>query len=111
MRKFALLMVFTVLVSALAYAPALATNKIWYGSVEHVSTNNIKVQNPNGNVTLSFLLVPKFKQIFSDDGKTTVQMAKLKNGMWVKVYYDQNLLGARHADKIIILKSRTEIKS
>jgi hypothetical protein len=51
------------------------------------------------------LVVPKFKQIFSDDGKTTYQMASLKPGTWVTVYYDQDLMGARHADKIIILST------
>lgn len=91
--------------------PALADTHVCSGKVVHVSTENIKVQNPIGRVTLSFLVVPKFKQVFSDDGSTTEQMAMIKPGTWVKVYYDQDLLGARHADKIIILKNGAEIKS
>ena len=59
------------------------------GLVDHVSSNNIKVINPKTHESLSFLLVPHFKQIFSGDGKTTVQMADLRKGDFVKVYYDQ----------------------
>ena len=90
---------------------AHATTNTWSGRVDHVSTQNIKVYNPTAKQTLSFLLVPKFKQVFSDDGKTTIQMAMIKPGMWVKVYYDQKGLGARHADKIVELKNGAAIKS
>jgi hypothetical protein len=83
--------------------PAAAVNKIWTGYVVHVSTDNIKVINTQGTQTLSFLILPKFNQLFSDDGKNTYQMDKVKRNYLVKVYFDQNLLGARHADKIYIL--------
>jgi hypothetical protein len=83
--------------------PAAAVDKIWSGYVVHVSSDNIKVINVAGTQTLSFLVVPHFKQIFSADGKTTYQMASVKHNALVKVYYDQNLLGQRHADKIIVL--------
>ncbi len=99
------------LAMGLSGKPALAVNKVWTGRVLHVSTDNIKVVNPKGHVTLSFLIVPRFKQIFSSDGKTTYQMADIKPGMWVTIYYDQNALGARHADKIILLKNGKVIKS
>jgi len=93
--------------SALASAPspAKADTNYWVGYVVHVSTENIKVENKAKTQTLSFLLVPKFKQVFSDDGKTTYQMAQVKPGMTVRVVYDQDLLGARHADKIFILNA------
>jgi hypothetical protein len=96
---------------ALAPTPAQADLNIWTGKVVHVSTTNIKIHNTDGNVTLSFLLVPHFKQVFSDDGKTTQQMATLKPGTWVTIYYDQDLLGARHADKIIVLKTGQKMGS
>lgn len=83
--------------------PAAAVDKIWIGYVVHVSMNNIKVINTEGTKTLSFLIVPKFKQVFSPDGKTTYQMAQIKRNMLVKVYYDQGLLGQAHADKIFVL--------
>lgn len=86
--------------------PAVADTNYWTGYVVHVSTTNIKVENKAMTQTLSFLLVPKFKQLFSDDGKTTYQMASLVPGMIVKVVYDQDLLGARHADKIYVLDAR-----
>lgn len=73
------------------------------GLVSHISTNNIKVTDPKNHETLSFLLVPHFKQVFSGNGKTTAQMAALHEGQYVKVYYDQKFLGQRHADRIYIL--------
>ncbi len=81
-------------------APAVKLG-VFEGNVVHVSTDNIKVKN--SSQTLSFLLLPHFNRIFSSDGKTTVQMSKLKPGTLVKVYYDQKALGARHADHIVML--------
>lgn len=92
------------LLSAVLATPMDAQAKppnTWIGRVSHVSTENIKVVDRTGH-ELSFLLVPKFKQIFSADGKTTYQMAEIKPGMNVKIYYSQKV-GLRHADKIIIL--------
>ena len=90
---------------ALAVAsPALAKdNSTFYGRIVHVSSNNIKVQSKSGQ-TLSFLILPKWKNIWSDDGKTTYQMSFLHEGTPVEVLYDQSALGARHADKIIVLR-------
>lgn len=86
--------------------PALATrtHSTFYGRVDHVSTNNIKVTDPRSGQSLSFLLLPKFKQVFSGDGKTTYTMSYLHKGTPVEVVYDQTALGARHADKIIVLR-------
>lgn len=96
--------IFTALVVALLAAvttlPALADT--FYGYVEHVSTENIKVYDPRTEQTKSFLLVPKFDQVFQFDGKTTYQMKRLRPGTFVKVIYDQHALGARHADKIVL---------
>jgi len=90
--------------------PAAAVDKIWVGYVVHVSINNIKVVNFEETQSLSFLILPKFKSVFSADGKTTYQMAQIKRNMLVKVYYDQNLLGQRHADKIYVLSAIGEVK-
>jgi hypothetical protein len=95
---------FVVPLGAQAKAPAT-----WIGRVDHVSTQNIKVTDSTGH-TQSFLLVPRFNQVFSDEGKTTAQMTQIKPGMWVKIFYDQKLIGARHADKIWILRGRHAVK-
>ena len=106
MRSFlALAAVAMVAASLLSSSPAQAAakNSYWIGKITHVSTTNIKVVDKSGK-ELSFLLLPKFKNIWSDDGKTTYQTAFLKNGQKVEVIYDQRALGARHADKIIVLR-------
>ncbi|MBV9149294.1 MAG: hypothetical protein JO024_05485 [Candidatus Eremiobacteraeota bacterium] len=79
---------------------------VFYGITVHVSTNNIKVHDPKSGQTLAFTVTPKFKDVFSQDGKTTYQMNAIRAGQYVKVYYDQHFLGLRHADKIYILTSR-----
>src|SRR5690349_7553959 len=93
-RRMALsLLASAALLAIIRPTPAAAIDKIWVGYVVHVSVNNIKVINSEGTQTLSFLILPKFKNVFSADGKTTYQMAQIKRNMLVKVYYDQNLLG------------------
>jgi hypothetical protein len=90
-------------------APAMTTS-VFEGNIVHISSNNIKVKNEKQ--TLSFLLVPKFDQVFSGDGKTTYQMAKLHAGQLVKVYYDQKAMGIRHADRILVLtRSEKPVKT
>jgi len=93
--------------AAVVLAPlaSRADMNYWTGYVVHVSTANIKVEDKPKRQTISFLVVPKFKQVFSDDGKTTYQMAQIKPGMIVKIVYDQDALGARHADRIYILNT------
>ncbi|HVA38400.1 MAG TPA: hypothetical protein VNJ51_12400 [Candidatus Dormibacteraeota bacterium] len=92
------------LIAALAAAgrPAAAAGLTWPGYIVHVSTENIKVYDPDAHKTRSFLILPKFKNIWSKDGKTTYQMAQLKPHMWVVVDYDTNALGIRHADRIVV---------
>ena len=92
------------------FAPtkAAADTNYWVGYVVHVSTENIKVENKAKTQTLSFLVLPKFDQVFSDDGKTTYQMKQIKPGMIVRVVYDQDMLGARHADKIYVLDANVQ---
>jgi hypothetical protein len=85
-----------------------ANTSTFYGITVHVSSNNIKVQNPKTKQTLSFLILPKFDQVFSADGKTTYQMGKIKAGQYVGVIYDQSALGARHADKIYLLTNANQ---
>lgn len=98
-------------ITAAVAAPQLAlaadhdkTNS-FYGDVVHTSVANVKVYDPKNKQTLSFVLTPKFDKLFSKDGKTTYQMKELKDGQYVRVVYDQKLLGVRHADKIFILRS------
>ena len=94
-------------IGILAPAAVLAA-PTFYGITTHVSTNNIKVEDPKTKQTLSFEIVPKFDQIFSADGKTTYQMKAIHPGQYVGIIYDQKALGARHADKIYLLTSANE---
>jgi hypothetical protein len=93
---------------ALPVASLAMTTSTFYGITVHVSTDNIKVQDPRTKQTLSFVIVPKFDQVFSADGKTTYQMNKVKAGQYVGIIYDQKALGARHADKIYLLDNANE---
>jgi hypothetical protein len=102
----------TIALAALACAgllaqPALAAST-FYGITVHVSTNNIKVEDPRTKQTLSFEILPKFDQVFSADGKTTYQMNHVKAGQYVGVIYDQKALGMRHADKIYLLNDANQ---
>jgi len=91
-------------------APVAADAKVgssWVeGTLVHVSDANIKVKDDKTGKELGFLIVPHFDQVFSSDGKSTYQMKALRSGMLVKVFYDQKLLGARHADRILVLNRR-----
>ena len=90
--------------AAAVTAPQMASAaSTFYGITRHVSVNNIKVENPKSHQTLSFLILPKFDQVFSDDGKTTYQMKNVHPGQYVRVIYDQKAFGVRHADRIIVL--------
>jgi hypothetical protein len=91
-------------------APANVGSASFSGIVNHVSTNNIKVTDDRSHQTMSFLIMPKFDQVFSADGKTTYQMKAVKAGQYVKVYYDQKMLGARHADRILLLTQHNVVK-
>jgi hypothetical protein len=92
-------------------APAFAkSDNTFSGIVRHVSMDNIKVYDPKNKQTLGFVIFPKFDQIFSSDGKTTYQMKDIKAGQYVKVYYDQHALGARHANRIYLMKNNNAIK-
>ena len=84
------------------------TNSTFYGLTVHVSTQNIKVEDPHTKQVLSFVLVPKFDQVFSADGKTTYQMSKVRAGQYVGIIYDQKALGIRHADKIYIMDNANQ---
>jgi len=79
-----------------------AGSQVFQGLVDHVSSNSLKVTDHKSNKTVSFLLVPRFNQVFKSHGKT-MQQTSLHNGQYVKVYYDQKLLGRPHADRVLIL--------
>lgn len=91
-----LILVFVVLVPLRALAGTLV------GTVMHVSTTGLEVKGQHGK-TVRFVLVPEFNRIFSNDGKTTVQMTRLKPGTPVTVEYTDTL-GALHPTKITINK-------
>src|SRR5579863_6337572 len=93
------------MLSALPLSALAVSTSTFYGITVHVSTQNIKVEDPKTKQVLSFVLVPKFDQVFSADGKTTYQMNKVKAGQYVGVIYDQKALGVRHADKIYLLNN------
>jgi len=100
------------LLAGAALAPVAAEkvgSAAFSGIVDHVSTENIKVTDPRSRQSVSFLLLPKFNKVFSSDGKTTYQMSAIKAGQYVKVYYDQKLLGARHADRILLLRQNNGV--
>ncbi len=102
----ALIAAVPVATAVVAPAPAQAAKvgSAWVeGTLVHISSSNIKIKDDKTGKELGFLLVPHFDQVFSSDGKTTYQMKSLHSGQLVKVYYDQKLLGARHADRILVL--------
>ena len=113
MKRHSLLFL-SVAVAGLAFAPTFAQANVgsatFSGTVNHVSSNNIKVTDDRTHQSLSFLLVPKFDQVFSADGKTTYQMRAIKAGQYVKIYYDQKMLGQRHADRILLLAQNNAVK-
>ena len=92
-----------------APAAAVPVGSSWVeGTLVHISASNIKVKDDKTGKELGFALVPHFDQVFSSDGKTTYQMKNLHSGQLVKVFYDQKLLGVRHADRILVL-NRTQM--
>jgi len=102
----ALMAAVPVATAVVAPAPAQAAKvgSAWVeGTLVHISSTNIKIKDDKTGKELGFVLVPHFDQVFSSDGKTTYQMKALHSGQLVKVYYDQKLLGIRHADRILVL--------
>lgn len=93
-------------------AQAARVGSSWVeGTLVHISTSNVKVKDDKTGQEVGFLLLPHFDQVFSGDGKTTYQMKSLHSGQLVKVFYDQKLLGARHADRILVLtRSQMPVK-
>jgi hypothetical protein len=104
----AALLLATAAVWALPQAARATPTWTFYGITVHVSTSNIKVQDPRTKQVMSFLLVPKFDQVFSANGKTTYQMGKVKAGQYVAVVYDRKAIGVAHADKIYLMDNANE---
>jgi hypothetical protein len=96
----------TVAMLSVPLPPAVAAEKagsqVFQGLVDHVSSDSLKVTDPKSSKTISFLLVPRFNKVFKSHGKT-MQQTSLHNGQYVKVFYDQKLLGRPHADRVLIL--------
>jgi hypothetical protein len=84
----------------LVLVPLRASAGTLVGTVMHVSTTDLAVKGQDGK-TVRFVLVPQFNRIFSKDGKTTVQMTRLKPGTPVTVDYTDTL-GILHPNKIVI---------
>ena len=97
-----------VLMTLLPHLAPAATSSTFYGIVVHVSTENIKVEDPKTKQTLSFVLVPKFGNVFTANGKTPKQLSDIKSGQYVGIIYDQKALGVRHADKIYLLDNANQ---
>ena len=104
LRGFAALVFLSLAATA---TPAWAAST-FYGLTIHVSTNNIKVEDPRTKQVLSFEILPAFDQVFSADGKTTYQMKDVHDGQYVGIIYDQKALGIRHADKIYIMNNANQ---
>jgi len=90
---------------AMMGAPAYAYTPTgtMYGTIQHVSSDNIKIRDQATGKTMGFVMTPHFNSVFTKDGKTA-QMSFLRNGTPVEILYDQHMLGTRHADKIIVLR-------
>lgn len=72
-----------------------------YGTIDHVSLENVRVHCTNGRpADMSFLAWPKFTDL--PDGKT-IQTDKLKPGTRVHVIFSQSL-GVRHVYKVFVTK-------
>jgi hypothetical protein len=111
MKKLSLL-ILALFIGSFLVAPASAAkvgSANVSGIVNHVSDNSVKITDGTGH-QLSFLLVPKFDQVFDANGKGTYEMKDVKAGQYVKVYYDQKLLGQRHADRILLLRQNNSLK-
>lgn len=93
---------------ALPHTVRASITSTFYGLTIHVSSQNIKVEDPHTKQTMSFLIVPKFDQVFSADGKTTYQMSKIRAGQYVAVVYDRRALGQAHADKIYLMNNANQ---
>lgn len=104
----AALLLGTAVFSALPLSASANITSTFYGIAVHVSTENIKVQDPKTKQTMSFAILPKFDQVFSADGKTTYQMRKVKAGQYVGIVYDRKALGMAHADKIYLMDNADE---
>ena len=89
-------------------AAVAMTKNVFYGIVDHVSVNNIKVTDPHSHQSLSFELLPHFDQVLNANGAATYQMKDVKAGRYVAVVYDQKALGLRHADRIYIMNNANE---
>jgi hypothetical protein len=109
-RPIAMAAVFAANATLAPFVAPAAQTQVMIGTVDHVSTNNIKIKEQKTGKVIGFVLVPHFNKIFSRDGKTTMQMSALTPGTPVTIYYDQKALGARHADRILINGSVKTLK-
>jgi hypothetical protein len=95
--------------SSLFLTPAGAATPAGHGTfsgiVRHVSTRSISVNDVASHRTLDFLIAPTDGYgVFSPSGKTTYQMSAIHVGWHVKIDYDTNASGQRHADHVVVLR-------
>ncbi len=83
LRAAALALAVVALLFALPQIVRASITSTFYGITIHVSSQNIKVEDTRTKQVMSFLILPKFDQVFSADGKTTYQMSKVKAGQYV----------------------------
>jgi len=77
-------------------------HRTFEGVVTHISSNNIKVKGTEAGKTevLSFEYVPRIGKTLHSGGHVTTDQKALHVGEYVRVTYDQKLLGLRHADAV-----------
>lgn len=93
----------------LTAAAASAATSMVIGRVTHVSTTDIDIRTQQGQ-TMRFDIVPRFKNVFSNNGKATAQMSALRPGTPVTIYYNR-VLGTKHATRILVNGSVKALKS
>ncbi|MDQ2857371.1 MAG: hypothetical protein M3R53_01800 [Candidatus Eremiobacteraeota bacterium] len=87
----------------LGAAAKSSDHRTFDGTVVHISGDNIKVKGTEGGKQqiLSFLYVPRIGKVAHSGGQVTKTQEKLHVGEYVRVTYDQKLLGVRHVDSIM----------
>ncbi len=81
---------------------ASSDHRTFDGVITHISTENIKVKGMEGGKmqTISFLYKPHIGKLTHNGGKITRDQKMLHVGEYVRVTFDQKLLGLRHADSV-----------
>lgn len=89
-----------------AQRPHVVTPKgsVWQGPVLHVSASNIKVYSPADKTERSFIVLPGFKNVYTNNGMRVSSMSDVRVGAVVRVFYSY-VFGVRHPNAIFIVHS------